>query len=69
MQTVTYTIPNISCTHCVHTITMELSALDGVHSVEVSLEQKTATITFVAPASEDKIVALLQEIDYPPSFS
>lgn len=69
MQTVTYTIPNISCTHCVHTITMELSALEGVRSVEVSLEQKIATVTFDTPASEDKIVALLKEIDYPPSFS
>ncbi|MEJ5201425.1 MAG: heavy-metal-associated domain-containing protein [Anaerolineales bacterium] len=69
MQTVTYSIPNISCAHCVHTITMELSDLEGVHSVEVSLEKKSATIAFDAPASEKTIINLLKEINYPPSLA
>ncbi len=30
MTTVTYSIPNISCGHCVHTIQSELSELSGV---------------------------------------
>ena len=69
MQSITYSIPNISCAHCVHTIAMELRDLEGVHSVEVSLEKKTATVVFDAPASEDAIVALLKEINYPPSLA
>ena len=65
MTTVTYNIPNISCGHCVHTIKMEVSELEGVQSVEASAEDKTATIQFDAPATEEKIKALLAEINYP----
>ena len=46
MTTVVYSIPNISCGHCVHTIQMEVGELAGVQSVVASAEQKQATITF-----------------------
>lgn len=65
MTTVSYKIPNISCGHCVHTIQMEVSELEGVHKVEASAETKTAVITFVEPATEAKIKAILAEINYP----
>jgi len=65
MTTVTYNIPNISCGHCVHTIKMEISDLEGVQSVEASPESKTTTITYGDPATEDVIKALLVEINYP----
>ena len=67
MTTVTYNIPNISCNHCVHTIKMEVSDLEGVTSVEADAETKNATFTFEAPATEEKIIALLKEINYPPA--
>ncbi len=65
MTTVTYTLPNISCKHCVHTIKMEVSELAGVQSVEADPQTKQAVITFDAPATEDAIKALLAEINYP----
>ncbi len=65
MTTVTYSIPNISCMHCVHTIKTEVSDLAGVKSVEADANSKRATITFDAPATEEAIKALLAEIDYP----
>lgn len=65
MSTVTYSIPNISCGHCVHTIQMEISDLEGVMSVQANREMKQATITFESPATEEKIKALLAEINYP----
>jgi len=65
MTTVTYSIPNISCGHCVHTIKMEVGDLEGVQSVDASAETKQATITFADPANEEKIKALLVEINYP----
>ncbi len=67
MKTVTYTIPNISCNHCVHTIKTEVSDLAGVQAVNADAQSKQATITFDAPATEDKIVELLKEINYPPA--
>ena len=67
MKTVTYTIPNISCMHCVHTIKTEVSDVAGVKSVEADAQTKQTTITFDAPATEEKIVELLKEINYPPA--
>lgn len=65
MTTVTYTIPNISCGHCVHTIQMEVGDLDGVEAVEANADTKTATVTFGDPATDAAIKALLAEINYP----
>ena len=65
MTTVTYSIPNISCNHCVHTIQNEVSELSGVQSVVADAGNKKATIVFDAPATEMQIKALLAEINYP----
>jgi copper chaperone len=65
MTTVKYSVPNISCGHCVHTIKMEVGELPGVESVEASQDTKEVTITFDDPATEEKILTLLSEINYP----
>ena len=65
MSTVTYNIPSIHCMHCTHTIEMELGELPGVQSVKADLESKRVTVTFDAPADDDKLRALLTEIEYP----
>lgn len=67
MKTVTYSIPNISCMHCVHTIKTEVGELEGVQSVEANAQTKQATIVFDTPATEEQIVELLKEINYPPA--
>jgi len=69
MTSVTYTIPGISCNHCVHTIKSEVSDLAGVKSVEADANTKKATITFEPPATEDQIVELLTAINYPPELN
>ncbi len=65
MNTVTYSVPNISCKHCVHTITTELSDLAGVESVSGEIEAKKITVVYDAPATLEKIEELLAEINYP----
>ena len=65
MTTVTYNVPAIHCSHCTHTIELEIGELQGVQNVKVNLETKKVEITFDAPASEEKIKALLAEIEYP----
>jgi copper chaperone CopZ len=62
---VTYSIPNINCGHCVHTIQSELIDLPGVKSVNADLNLRSATIEFEPPASEEKIKAILESIEYP----
>ena len=65
MKTVTYSIPNISCGHCVMTIQNELKELEGVKGVKADQMFKTAEVSFDAPATEEKIKTLLAEINYP----
>ena len=65
MTTVTYTVPAISCSHCIHTIETEVGDLQGVQSVKADEATKKVVISFDAPADETKIKALLSEIDYP----
>lgn len=65
MTTVTYSVPNISCGHCVHTIQTELSDVQGVQSVIAHQDSRMVDIVFESPATEEKIKALLVLIEYP----
>lgn len=67
MTTVQYKVPNISCGHCTHTIKMEVEEIEGVESVEAVEATREVTITFGDPATEDQILTLLTEIQYPPA--
>jgi len=65
MTTVKYSVPNIHCGHCVHTIQMEVADLEGVQSVKADQEGRVVEITFDSPATEDSIKSLMDEINYP----
>jgi copper chaperone CopZ len=65
MTTVKFSVPNISCGHCVHTIQTEVADVAGVQSVKADETTKAVEIVFDAPATEDAIKALLAEINYP----
>ena len=67
MTTKTFVVPNISCGHCTHTIESELSEVAGVQSVKADQESKQVVVNFDAPATEEKIVETLHEINYPPA--
>ena len=45
MQTLTYSVPGISCGHCRAAITGEVTQVDGVDTVDVDLESKVVTVT------------------------
>jgi copper chaperone len=61
----TFKIPKISCGHCTRTIENELKELDGVSAVQSSIDEKTVTVEYRAPATRDKILSTLKEINYP----
>ncbi len=65
MEKETFTIPNISCGHCVMTIKNELGEIDGIQVVEGNEDGKTVTVTWEAPATEEKIRGTLADINYP----
>lgn len=41
----TYSVPDISCDHCVDAITTEVRAVAGVSDLTVDLAAKTVTVT------------------------
>lgn len=65
MNTVTFTVPNISCQHCTHTISMELSEIKGVSKVDADVDTKQIKVTYEPPADEAALRTALAEINYP----
>ena len=67
MNSVRYSVPNVSCNHCVLRIQKALQTLDGVQTADVDLATKTVTIAFDPTASETLLKETLEEIGYPPA--
>ncbi len=65
MEKKTFSIPNISCGHCVMSVKNELSELKGVSKVEGNPADKSITVEWDAPATLEKILETLKEINYP----
>jgi copper chaperone CopZ len=65
MEHKTFSIPKISCGHCVMTITKELKELNGVRKVEGNPQLKTVDVEWDVPATEAQIRATLNDINFP----
>jgi copper chaperone CopZ len=62
MSTRTYSVPGISCDHCVHAITGEVTKVPGVAEVTVDVDTKTVTVT--GEAGDEAIRAAIDEAGY-----
>ena len=67
MEKQTFSIPNISCGHCVMSIKNELSEMEGVATVDGNPENKTVSVEWDFPATSETIKDKLTEINYPAS--
>jgi copper chaperone CopZ len=65
MEKHTFSIPNISCGHCTTAIENELKEIEGITGVQSNIAEKTVTVQWHAPATQDRIVDTLKEINYP----
>jgi len=65
MNTICYSIPNMSCNHCVMHIQKAIQPLEGVKKVDVDLANKSVMVEFDSPATELQLRAVLAEIGYP----
>lgn len=64
MVTEQFRVPEVSCEHCVKAITKEVSALDGVQRVLVSISDKTVTVDHADQVATAAIVAAINEAGY-----
>lgn len=60
-MTTTYSVPGMSCGHCVEAITGEVGKVEGVTDVDVDLDTKLVT---VAGGDHDAIVAAIDEAGF-----
>ena len=64
MTTTTYKVTGMTCEHCVNAVTSEVSALDGVATVQVQLVPNgvsTVTVTSAAELPAAEVGAALDE--------
>ena len=64
MSTTTYTVVGMTCAHCVHAVTTEVSALPGVDDVHVDLESGELSITSTGRIDEATVRAAIDEAGY-----
>ncbi len=66
MAQVILNVPDISCEHCVRTVTQALQPLEGVRSVRVDIPTQTVRVDFDERAVDvERMKAVLQAEDYP----
>jgi copper chaperone len=68
MEKRTFSIPNISCGHCVMTIQNELRKLVGIKQVDGDTQNKAITVGWESPTTLQEIRDTLKEINYPASY-
>jgi len=56
-----FTVPGMSCDHCVTAVTEEVSGVDGVTAVDIDLDNKIVT---VVGGARTAIVAAIDEAGY-----
>jgi copper chaperone CopZ len=67
MSTTTLDVTGMTCEHCVHAVTTELTGLDGVTAVNIDLVAggvTPVTISSDAPVAEDALRAAVDEAGY-----
>jgi len=63
MTTRTFNVEGMSCSHCVHAITGEVTKVDGVSAVDVDLSAKTVTVSG-DEFGDDAVRAAIDEAGY-----
>ena len=62
-ETVTYSVPGMSCDHCRAAITAEVTAVHGVEAVDVDLDTKLVRVTG-EHLDDATLVAAIDEAGY-----
>jgi copper chaperone CopZ len=62
-ETITYSVPGMSCSHCEAAVTEEVAAVTGVESVDVDLATKLVTVRG-AHLDDARLRAAIEEAGY-----
>ncbi len=59
-----FDVPDISCGHCKSSIESAVAAVEGVATVNVTIDTRTVDVQFAAPATRDGIAAAIEGVGY-----
>ena len=62
-----FLVQGMTCSHCVRSVTEEVSTLDGVTAVEVDLQAggvSTVTVSSTAPVDAERVREAVEEAGY-----
>ena len=62
--TTTYAVSGMTCAHCVHAVTEEVTAIPGVSDVQVDLATGALSVTSEAPVDESAVRDAVDEAGY-----
>ncbi|WP_295154787.1 heavy-metal-associated domain-containing protein [uncultured Brachyspira sp.] len=69
MKNVTIKIKGMGCQNCVNAVNEELSSLEGISKVNVSLENACAEVEYdETKVNTDKMLEAIKELEYEPSL-
>jgi len=57
----TFSVPDMSCQHCINAITAEVTKVPGTHNLAIDLEAKTVTVD---GAARSAIVVAIDEAGF-----
>jgi copper chaperone len=66
MEAITYSVPGMHCGHCKDAVERELSAVEGVSSVDADLESKLVRVTGRG-LSDGALREAIEEAGYEPA--
>ena len=66
MSTLTYSVPGMTCGHCVSAVTTELTTVAGVTDVSVDLTTKLVVVSGTN-LEDDALRAAIEEAGYEPA--
>ena len=64
METKTYTVTGMTCSHCVSSVGSEIKQLPGVTDVQVDLSSGAVTVTSAQPLDDAAVAAAVDEAGY-----
>jgi copper chaperone len=62
--TATYTVAGMTCSHCVSSVTEEVTKISGVTDVQVDLASGAVTIASESPVEDTAVEAAIDEAGY-----
>ena len=64
MTTSTYTVTGMTCSHCVASVTEEVTKIPGVTGVQVDLASGAVTVASEQPVTEGSVKDAVEEAGY-----